>query len=37
MMDNDLWLPMVRILRRTIAAMILLGAWQALFVPALPQ
>lgn len=37
MMDNDLWPPMVRILRRTIAAMILLGAWQALFVPALPQ
>lgn len=36
-MNGDLWPPMVRILRRTIAAMILLGAWQALFVPALPQ
>lgn len=29
-MTSALWLPAVRLLRRLVAAMILLGAWQVL-------
>lgn len=38
MIDPDtIWPPMLRLLRRVTAAIILVGGWQAIFAPGMPS